>query len=140
MQQCQAAVDQLALFSSNEDADDIATTGQAMKACVHASIYRNVDAHSKSNNKAKHGTCLLVWSTCNVHTESTSFVVVSCRSEIHAYTSNACRYIGPDTRQGSRGAQAHLAVCGEALQQVLIAADPYCHDILGSSTAQIIPH
>lgn len=34
MQQCQAAVDQLALFSSNEDADDIATTGQAMKACA----------------------------------------------------------------------------------------------------------
>ena len=34
MQQCQAAVDQLALFSSNEDADDIATTGQAMEACA----------------------------------------------------------------------------------------------------------
>lgn len=28
MQQCQAAMDQLALFSNNEDADDIATAGQ----------------------------------------------------------------------------------------------------------------
>lgn len=37
MQQCQAAVDQLALFSNNEDADDIATTGQQQSlSCVCA--------------------------------------------------------------------------------------------------------
>ncbi len=33
MQQCQAAVDQLVLFSNNEDADDIATTGQEQSLC-----------------------------------------------------------------------------------------------------------
>ena len=33
MQQCQAAVDQLALFSNNEDADDIATAGQEHSLC-----------------------------------------------------------------------------------------------------------
>jgi len=44
MQQCQTAVDQLALFSNNEDADDIATAGHEQslsyvcagrRACVH---------------------------------------------------------------------------------------------------------
>ena len=37
VQQCQAAVDQLALFSSNEDADDIATAGMGalgLASCV----------------------------------------------------------------------------------------------------------
>ncbi len=34
MQQCQAAIDQLALFSNNEDADDIATAGQEQSLCL----------------------------------------------------------------------------------------------------------
>ncbi len=41
MQQCQAAVDQLALFSSNEDADDIATAGQeqSLYLCMLANVH-----------------------------------------------------------------------------------------------------
>ena len=34
LQQCQALVDQLALFSSNEDADDLATAGSVLCAAM----------------------------------------------------------------------------------------------------------
>ncbi len=46
MQQCQAAVDQLALFSSNEDADDIATAGQeqSLYLCMLAKVHPNFSA------------------------------------------------------------------------------------------------
>ena len=63
MQQCQAAVDQLALFSNNEDADDIATAGQ------------------------EHSLCFCVcWPTCIQFFELTGTVVFACRSQVHAYT------------------------------------------------------
>ncbi len=85
MQQCQAAKDQLALFSSNEDADEAPSSRD--------------------------------------HLELTGVAVVDCTYQIHAYTGNAWSYTGTDRCPGSRGAQTLLAVCSEALQQVLIAVD-----------------
>ena len=66
MQQCQAAVDQLALFSNNEDADDIATAGQEQSLCL-----------------------CVCWPTCIQFFEVTNTELVTHRSQVHAYTRHA---------------------------------------------------